>query len=208
MTPAVRHNDGLAMCRRTKKCCSVTILRPLPERSVGWAGTGGANGLPARDDLLLAGVVLAGAVQDFMVLFVLRAAMVARWVSWSKKRWGQPRGDCAGGLLYDHGHYPCRAGMIVVKALTHSPWGTYTVAFTFRWRCLWGSTCAICVRGVLRSVGDWPGIPDFRHYLWRLGAESPTWAPYFDFTGVQLTWSWWVTASWRRCCRCGCCWLR
>ncbi len=187
MTPAVRHNDGRTMCRRTKKCCSVTILRPLPSRSVGWAGTGGANGLPARDDWLLAGVVLAGAVQDFMVLFVLRAVTVARWVSWSKKRWDQRRGDSAGGLLYDHGHYPCRAAMIVVKALTHSPWGTYTVASPFRWRCLWGSTCAICVRGVWRSVGNWSGVPDFRHYLWRLVAESPTWAPYFDFTGVQLT---------------------
>lgn len=44
MTPAVRHNDGLdyvptdwTMCRRTKKCCSVTILRPLPEQ-VRWLG--------------------------------------------------------------------------------------------------------------------------------------------------------------------------
>ncbi len=95
-----------------------------------------------------------------------------------------------------------------MKALTHSPWGTYTVAFTIPLRCLWGSTCAICVRGVLAKCRDWPGVPDFRHYLWRLGGRKPTWAPYFDFTGVQLTWMLVGTVLWRRCCRCGCCWLR
>lgn len=39
--------------------------------------------------------------------------------------------------------------MIVVKALTHSPWGTYTVAFTIPLAILWESTCAICVRAAL-----------------------------------------------------------
>ncbi len=92
MTPAVRHNDGLDYVPRTKKCCSVTILRPLPEQVRWWAGTGGANGLPARDDLAARRVVLAGAVQDFMVLFVSTRRAVARWVSWSKKRWDQPPG--------------------------------------------------------------------------------------------------------------------
>lgn len=37
MTPAVRITTGWTMCRRTKKCCSVTILRPLPEQ-VRWLG--------------------------------------------------------------------------------------------------------------------------------------------------------------------------
>lgn len=36
MTPAVRHNDGLDYVRRTRKCCSVTILRPLPEQVRWW----------------------------------------------------------------------------------------------------------------------------------------------------------------------------
>ena len=36
MTPAVRHNDGLDYVP-TRKCCSVTILRPLPEQ-VRWLG--------------------------------------------------------------------------------------------------------------------------------------------------------------------------
>lgn len=37
MTPAVRHNDGLDYVPTDKKCCSVTILRPLPEQ-VRWLG--------------------------------------------------------------------------------------------------------------------------------------------------------------------------
>ncbi|MFP1483113.1 hypothetical protein ACLB1S_08850 [Escherichia coli] len=52
----------------------------------------------------------AGAVQDFMVLFVLRAVTVDRWVSWSRRDGANCRGDCAGSLLYDHGHYPCSTG--------------------------------------------------------------------------------------------------
>ncbi len=92
MTPAVRHNDGLDYVPTDKKCCSVTILRPLPEQ-VRWLGrTGGANGLPARDDLAARRGGLAGAVQDFMVLFVSTRRDGRRWVSWSKKRWGQPPG--------------------------------------------------------------------------------------------------------------------
>ncbi len=134
---------------------------------------------------LLAGVVLAGAVQDFMCCLFLRAVTVARWVSWSKKSGANRRGDCAGGLLYDHGHYLAVLAMIVVKALTHSPWGTYPLRSPFRWRCLWGSTCAICVGAYWRSVGHRSGIPDFRHYPGGWVAESPTWAPYFDFTGVS-----------------------
>ncbi|QEP92565.1 hypothetical protein FZ928_14400 [Klebsiella pneumoniae] len=40
---------------------------------------------------ILAGVVLAGAVQDFMVLFVSRpAAMAVRLANWLKRRWDRP----------------------------------------------------------------------------------------------------------------------
>lgn len=80
---------------------------------------------------LLARVVLAGAVQDFMVLFV------------STRRDGRSLGE----LVKEEMGPTARVialvacfmimviilavlAMIVVKALTHSPWGTYTVAFT------------------------------------------------------------------------------
>ncbi len=63
--------------------------------------------------------------------------------------------------------------MIVVKALTHSPWGTYTVAFTIPLAILWASTCVICVRAHRRGVGHWAGIPYFRYYFRRMGGGKP-----------------------------------
>lgn len=60
---------------------------------------------------LLAGVVLAGAVQDFMVLFVSTRRDGRSLGELVKEEMGPTAGgDSAGGLLYDHGHYPCRAG--------------------------------------------------------------------------------------------------
>ncbi|MBA6284418.1 carbon starvation protein A, partial [Salmonella enterica subsp. enterica serovar Irumu] len=80
---------------------------------------------------LLAGVVLAGAVQDFMVLFV------------STRRDGRSLGElvkeemgATAGVIALVACFMIMViilavlAMIVVKALTHSPWGTYTVAFT------------------------------------------------------------------------------
>ena len=40
----------------------------------------------------------------------------------------------------------------------------------------------------MASVGDWPGDAGVRHHFRRLGGGKPTWAPWFDYTGVQLTW--------------------
>lgn len=52
MTPAVRHNDGLDYVPTDKKVLfGHHYCGHCRSRSVGWAGTGGANGLPARDDL-------------------------------------------------------------------------------------------------------------------------------------------------------------
>ncbi len=87
---------------------------------------------------LLAGVVLAGAVQDFMVLFV------------STRRDGRSLGELVkeemgntAGVLALIACFMIMViilavlAMIVVKALTHSPWGTYTVAFTIPLAILW-----------------------------------------------------------------------
>ncbi|SQB21252.1 carbon starvation protein A [Citrobacter koseri] len=71
MTPAVRHNDGLDYVLPIRKCCSVTILRRLPGQG-RWLGPvlAAQMGYLPGYDLAACGVVLAGAVQDFMVLFV------------------------------------------------------------------------------------------------------------------------------------------
>lgn len=52
MTPAVRHNDGLDYVPTDKKVLfGHHFAVNCRSRSAGWAGAGGANGLPAGDDL-------------------------------------------------------------------------------------------------------------------------------------------------------------
>ncbi len=84
---------------------------------------------------LLAGVVLAGAVQDFMVLFV------------STRRDGRSLGELVkeemgntAGVLALIACFMIMViilavlAMIVVKALTHSPWELTPLPLLFHWR--------------------------------------------------------------------------
>ena len=132
MTPAVRHNDGLDYVPTDKK-----VLFGHHFAAIAGAGPLVGPVLAAQMGYLpgmlwiLAGVVLAGALQDFMVLFV------------STRRDGRSLGDLVktemgntAGVIALIACFMIMViilavlAMIVVKALTHSPWGTYTVAFT------------------------------------------------------------------------------
>ncbi|PVM14739.1 carbon starvation protein A, partial [Salmonella enterica subsp. enterica serovar Anatum] len=129
MTPAVRHNDGLDYVPTDKKVlfghhfAAIAGAGPL----VGPVLAAQMGYLPGMI-WLLAGVVLAGAVQDFMVLFV------------STRRDGRSLGElvkeemgATAGVIALVACFMIMViilavlAMIVVKALTHSPWGTYTV---------------------------------------------------------------------------------
>lgn len=174
MTPAVRHNDGLDYVPTDKKVlfghhfAAIAGAGPL----VGPVLAAQMGYLPGMI-WLLAGVVLAGAVQDFMVLFV------------STRRDGRSLGE----LVKEEMGPTARVialvacfmimviilavlAMIVVKALTHSPWGTYTVAFTIPLALFMGIYLRYLRPAYWRSVGHRSGIPDFRHYLWRLGGRK------------------------------------
>ncbi len=151
MTPAVRHNDGLDYVPTDKKVlfghhfAAIAGAGPL----VGPVLAAQMGYLPGMI-WLLAGVVLAGAVQDFMVLFVSTRRDGRSLGELVKEEMGPTAGVIALVACFMIMVIILAVlAMIVVKALTHSPWGTYTVAFTIPRRCLWGSTCAICVRGVL-----------------------------------------------------------
>ncbi|PZT65724.1 carbon starvation protein CstA [Escherichia coli] len=135
---------------------------------------------------LLAGVVLAGAVQDFMVLFISSRRNGASLGEMIKEEMGPAAGVIALVACFMIMVIILAVlAMIVVKALTHSPWGTYTVAFTIPLALYLrylrpGRIGEVSVIGLVFLIfaiisGGWV-------------AESPTWAPYFDFTGVQLTW--------------------
>lgn len=175
MTPAVRHNDGLDYVPTDKK-----VLFGHHFAAIAGAGPLVGPVLAAQMGYLpgmiwiLAGVVLAGAVQDFMVLFV------------STRRDGRSLGELVkeemgptAGVLALVACFMIMViilavlAMIVVKALTHSPWGTYTVAFTIPLAIFMGIYIRYLRPTHRRGVGDRPGDAGVRHHLRRLGGGKP-----------------------------------
>lgn len=132
MTPAVRHNDGLDYVPTDKKVlfghhfAAIAGAGPL----VGPVLAAQMGYLPGMI-WLLAGVVLAGAVQDFMVLFVSTRRDGRSLGELVKEEMGPTAGVIALVACFMIMVIILAVlAMIVVKALTHSPWGTYTVVFT------------------------------------------------------------------------------
>ena len=191
LTPAVRLNDGLDYVPTNKNVlfghhfAAIAGAGPL----VGPVLAAQMGYLPGLLWLLV-GVVLAGAVQDFMVLFI------------STRRNGRSLGDMVKeemgvvpGLIAMFGTFMIITillavlALIVVKALAESPWGTFTVA----------ATIPIAVFMGLYSRYFRPGrvteISLIGFVLLMLSiiyggqvAADPLLAPMFTFDGKQLTW--------------------
>ena len=137
---------------------------------------------------ILAGVVLAGAVQDFMILFL------------SVRRDGRSLGDMiksemgpVAGLIGSFGVLVIMVillavlALVVVKALAHSPWGTFTVFATIPTAMLMGVYVRFLRPG---KIGEMSVIG---FVLLILGiffgqtvSESPTLAPMFTLSGETL----------------------
>ena len=190
-TPAVLNNDGLDYVPTNKH-----ILFGHHFAAIAGAGPLVGPVLAAQMGYLpgtlwlIAGVVLAGAVQDFMVLFM------------STRRNGRSLGDM---VREEMGKVPgtialfgcflimiiilAVLALIVVKALAESPWGMFTVMATIPIAMFMGIYMRyirpgrigeISIVGVLLLLGS----------IWLGGqiAASPEWAPVFTFTGTQITW--------------------
>jgi hypothetical protein len=133
-TPAIVHNDGLDYVPTNKN-----VLFGHHFAAIAGAGPLVGPVLAAQLGYLpgmlwiLAGVVFAGAVQDFMVLFI------------STRRDGRSLGDliksemgAVPGVIALFGTFMIMViilavlALIVVKALAESPWGAFTVAAHFR----------------------------------------------------------------------------
>ncbi|HGN0870175.1 TPA: pyruvate/proton symporter CstA [Providencia alcalifaciens] len=191
MTPAIRHNDGLDYVPTDKKVlfghhfAAIAGAGPL----VGPVLAAQMGYLPGML-WLLAGVVLAGAVQDFMVLFVSTRRDGRSLGELVKEEMGNTAGVIALIACFMIMVIILAVlAMIVVKALTHSPWGTYTVAFTIPLAIFMGIYTRYIRPGRIGEVSV-IGLIFLVFAIISGGwvAESETWAPYFDYTGVQLTW--------------------
>jgi carbon starvation protein len=190
-TPAHRHNDGLDYVPTNK-----TVLFGHHFAAIAGAGPLVGPVLAAQMGYLpgmlwiLAGVVLAGAVQDFMVLFI------------SMRRDGRSLGELIRaelgvipGVIALFGTFMIMVillavlAMIVVKALAESPWGTFTVAATIPIAILMGLYARYIRPG---KIGEVSIIGFVLLMAAIIGGgqinEHPVWGPAFTFTGTQLTW--------------------
>ncbi|SQA97016.1 Carbon starvation protein A [Cedecea neteri] len=191
MTPAVRNNDGLDYVPTDKKVlfghhfAAIAGAGPL----VGPVLAAQMGYLPGML-WLLAGVVLAGAVQDFMVLFVSTRRNGRSLGELVKEEMGNTAGVIALVACFMIMVIILAVlAMIVVKALTHSPWGTYTVAFTIPLALFMGIYIRYLRPGHIGEVSVIGLVMLVFAIIFRwLGCREPNLAPYFDFTGVQLTW--------------------
>lgn len=190
-TPAHLHNDGLDYVPTNKHVlfghhfAAIAGAGPL----VGPVLAAQMGYLPGMI-WLIAGVVLAGAVQDFMVLFI------------SSRRDGRSLGDLVreemgpvAGTIALFGAFMIMIiilavlAMIVVKALAESPWGMFTVIATMPLAIFMGIYMRYIRPGRIGEISV-VGIVLLLLAIWfggKVGAH-PTWGPAFTFTGTQITW--------------------
>ncbi len=191
MTPAWRHNDGLDYVPTNKY-----VLFGHHFAAIAGAGPLVGPVLAAQMGYLpgmiwiLGGVVLAGAVQDFMVLFV------------STRRDGRSLGDlikqelgAVPGVIALFGTFMIMIiilavlALIVVKALTNSPWGAFTVGCTIPLAIFMGIYLRFIRPGKIGEISVIGFIILMAAIIYGGDiARSPTLAPYFTLDGKQLTW--------------------
>ena len=190
-TPAWRRNDGLDFVPTPKSIvfghhfAAIAGAGPL----VGPVLAAQMGFLPGTLWILF-GVVLAGAVQDMLVLF------------FSTRRDGKSLGEMiraemgptAGvvsmiGILMIMVILLAVLALVVVKALADSPWGTFTVAMTIPIAILMGLYLRHFRPGRILEVSV-IGFVLLLLAIWAGGkvAESEAWAPMFHLKGATLAW--------------------
>ncbi|MGJ7541451.1 carbon starvation CstA family protein [Variovorax sp. LT1R16] len=190
-TPAHRHNDGLDYVPTDKN-----VLFGHHFAAIAGAGPLVGPVLAAQMGYLpgllwiLAGVVFAGAVQDFIVLFI------------STRRDGRSLGDLikqemgiVPGMIALFGTFMIMIiilavlALIVVKALAESPWGTFTVGATIPVALFMGVYLRYLRPG---RIGEVSVIGFVLLMLAIFGGQAvsqhPDWAALFTFDGKALTW--------------------
>ena len=191
MTPAYKFNDGLDYVPTNKY-----VLFGHHFAAIAGAGPLVGPVLAAQMGYLpgmlwiLAGVVFAGAVQDFMVLFI------------STRRDGRSLGDLikselgqVPGVIALFGAFMIMViilavlALIVVKALAKSPWGTFTVAATIPIALFMGVYSRYIRPGRIGEV-SWIGFVLLMLAIvgGQYVQEHAVLGQMFTFNGKQLTW--------------------
>jgi carbon starvation protein len=139
---------------------------------------------------LITGVVLAGAVQDFLVLVISTRRNARSLGELVREEMGPVPGTIAlfGAFLIMIILLAVLA-MIVVKALTDSPWGMFTVIATIPIAVFMGVYMRYLRPGRIGEVSA-IGVALLLAAIWLGGqvAAHPAWGPALTFTGTQITW--------------------
>ncbi|MGE0054022.1 MAG: carbon starvation CstA family protein [Hyphomicrobium sp.] len=188
-TPAMRHNDGLDYCPTDKNVlfghhfAAIAGAGPL----VGPVLAAQMGFLPGTLWLLV-GVVFAGAVQDFIVLWASTRRDGRSLGDMIRSEMGQTAGTVAMfGVMMIMVILLAVLALVVVKALAHSPWGTFTVFATIPIAMLMGvygrfmRPGRIAEMSVIGFVLLMASIFYGQHV-----SQDPELAHMFTFTGEQL----------------------
>ncbi len=190
-TPAERLNDGLDYVPTNKwvlfghHFAAIAGAGPL----VGPILAAQMGFLPGTLWILI-GVMLAGAVQDFLVLFI------------STRRDGRSLGEMARQELGAFAGVITMLGalgvmiiilsalaLVVVKALANSPWGLFTIAATIPIALLMGVYMRFIRPGKIAEVSLIGFMLMMAAIIYGGNvAQDPYWGPFFTLKGTSLTW--------------------
>ncbi len=190
-TPAIRRADGLDYVATDR-----TVLFGHHFAAIAGAGPLVGPVLAAQMGYLpgtlwiIFGVVLAGAVQDFMVLFISMRRDGKSLGELIRLEMGQMAGTIAlFGAFMIMVIILAVLALIVVKALAESPWGMFTVAATVPLAMAMGAYTRWIRPGRIGEVSILGLIGLLAAIVYgQAVAQSPVWGPIFTFTPVQLCW--------------------
>lgn len=191
MTPAERLSDGLDYVPTNK-----WVLFGHHFAAIAGAGPLVGPILAAQMGFLpgtiwiLVGVMLAGAVQDFLILFI------------STRRDGRSLGEMARQELGAFAGVVTMLGalgvmiiilsalaLVVVKALANSPWGLFTIATTIPIALFMGVYMRFIRPGKIAEVSLIGFVLMMAAIIYGGDvAQHPYWGPFFTLKGTSLTW--------------------
>jgi len=191
-TPAERHNDGMDYVPTNR-----WVLFGHHFAAIAGAGPLVGPVLAAQMGYLpgtlwiLVGVVVAGAVQDFIVLFASVRRDGRSLGEMIKMELGPVPGSLAlVGVLAIMIIILAVLSLVVVKALTASPWGLFTIAATIPIALLMGVYMRFIRPGRVGEASLFGVVLLLVSIvLGKAVANDPSWGPAFTLTGPQLAWA-------------------
>ena len=191
MTPAERHNDGLDYVPTNK-----WVLFGHHFAAIAGAGPLVGPILAAQMGFLpgtiwiLVGVMLAGAVQDFLILFISTRRDGRSLGEMAKQELGQFAGVITMlGALGVMIIILSALALVVVKALADSPWGLFTIAATIPIALFMGVYMRFLRPGKIAEVSIIGFVLMMLAIIYGGNvAADPYWGPFFTLHGTTLTW--------------------